>query len=793
MKNNKSPGSDGFSAEFFKFFWSDLKSFIVRAINSIYQNKKLPASQRLGIITCLPKGDKPRQYLKNWRPITLLNVFYKIISGCISLRIKSVLPYLISDTQTGFLSGRYIGENTRLLYDIMNYTEIHNIPGQVMLIDFEKAFDSVAWSFIFKVLNFFGFHSYIIEWIDILHLDIKATVLQNGFMSDHINIYRGCRQGDPVAPYIFLLCAEILSILIKNNKQIKGIVIDNKQFTISQYADDTTLFLDGSQKSLFEALNCLDQFAKISGLYINSAKTKIIWIGSKKFSKEVFHHDKWKLEWGITKFNSLGIDFSVNLQEITLINYKKQTSKVKNLLQHWSHRILTPKGRITVLKSLIIPILNHLFISLPNPQECVINSLRTEFFNFIWGSKVDRIKRDVLLQEKGKGGLEMVDLHKFIFSLKCSWIRRLILNNNPWNHILNATYNKDIAKCIVDFGDEYLEKLIKENKNKFWTDVFCALKQHTNYLHSSISSTNEFHKMLLFFNSNIRINRQSVYIKAWYDKNVKFVNDLFNANGKLMNKSDFEKKFNINNVCMLKYQGILGNIKMFMKQKKLNFENTNEVEPFIPNHLHCILKNRKGCKDIYKSFTNKTVIPTAMHRWNSTQIHDFKFDEWEQIFELTYKTTNDTLLQWLQYRTLHRILPTKHYLKKIKKIDSDICDFCGEETEDIPHLFFNCNCSQRLWSNLSDLIKAKTDINVQFTLFKVVFGEFNREMIPLNYIILVTKKYIYYTAKKKGHLHINGLQNCLNQMFQVSMFNAKKKLSLAEFQNKWQSWQGLFT
>ena len=119
MKNNKSPGSDCFTTEFYKFFWNDLKDFLVRAVNDVLTNKKLPIPQRLGIITCLPKGDKPRQYIKNWRTITLLNVFYKIISGCISKRIKSTLDILIDKTQTGFISGRYIGENTRLLYDIM--------------------------------------------------------------------------------------------------------------------------------------------------------------------------------------------------------------------------------------------------------------------------------------------------------------------------------------------------------------------------------------------------------------------------------------------------------------------------------------------------------------------------------------------------------------------------------------------------------------------------------------------------------------------------------------------------
>ena len=217
----------------------------------------------------MPKGDKPRQYLKNWRPITLLNVLYKIISGCVSLRIRSVLDDLISDTQSGFLKGRYIGENTRFIYDLMSYTELKNIPALLVLIDFEKAFDSMSWSFIYKVLNYFGFGGYIIQWIKILNTNFKATILQSGFLSKQFDIQRGCRQGDPVAPYLFILCAEILAILIKQNTDIKGIFIDNKEHKISQYADDTSFVLDGSPKSLFAALDTIDFYSSFSGLKVN--------------------------------------------------------------------------------------------------------------------------------------------------------------------------------------------------------------------------------------------------------------------------------------------------------------------------------------------------------------------------------------------------------------------------------------------------------------------------------------------------------------------------------------------
>ena len=115
MKNNKSPGSDGFTSEFFKVFWTNIGPFVVRALNDGLERGEMSVTQREGIIVCIPKGDKPREFIKNWRPISLLNVVYKIGSACISNRIKSVLPSLISEDQSGFRPNRYMGDNIRFI------------------------------------------------------------------------------------------------------------------------------------------------------------------------------------------------------------------------------------------------------------------------------------------------------------------------------------------------------------------------------------------------------------------------------------------------------------------------------------------------------------------------------------------------------------------------------------------------------------------------------------------------------------------------------------------------------
>ena len=165
MKNNKSPGIDGISADFLKIFWRKLKFFVANAINSCYCKGVLSTSMRQAIITCIPKGNKDRQLIKNWRPISLLSVIYKLASATIAERLKPFLQNIISEHQSGFIPGRCISDCTRLIYDLMFYTEKHNIPGLLMQIDFEKAFDSVSWKFLYIALESFGFDNDFIKWI----------------------------------------------------------------------------------------------------------------------------------------------------------------------------------------------------------------------------------------------------------------------------------------------------------------------------------------------------------------------------------------------------------------------------------------------------------------------------------------------------------------------------------------------------------------------------------------------------------------------------------------------------
>ena len=130
-------------------------------------------------------------------------------TACIAKRIKAILPSLINTDRTGFMKDRFIGDNIRLIYDLINHVNEHNSEGLLLSIDFEKAFDTVAWSFIDKILDFFNFKEDIKRWIKLSRTEIKSRVNVNGNVSEWFKIKRGCRQGDPLSPYIFILCAEI--------------------------------------------------------------------------------------------------------------------------------------------------------------------------------------------------------------------------------------------------------------------------------------------------------------------------------------------------------------------------------------------------------------------------------------------------------------------------------------------------------------------------------------------------------------------------------------------------------
>ena len=152
---------------------------------------------------------------------------------------------------------------------MIDYAEKQNIPGLLLFVDFEKAFDTLEWTFVVKTLSFYNFGESIKSWIKLIYTNITSSIQNNGWSSEFFQLGRGVRQGCPLSPYLFISYVEILASAFRNNDGIKGTCISETECKISQYADDTTLNLDSTDISAKHSLGLLDSFAEMSGLKVN--------------------------------------------------------------------------------------------------------------------------------------------------------------------------------------------------------------------------------------------------------------------------------------------------------------------------------------------------------------------------------------------------------------------------------------------------------------------------------------------------------------------------------------------
>ena len=170
--------------EFYKLFYDLLSNNLLACLIEAYEKQELTISQRRGIIILLPKEHGSLLDLLNRRQITLLNVDSKIAANAIAKRPETVLPRLIHPDQTGFIKGRYIGENIKLITDILDLTSKQQIPGILVALDSRKAFDSLEWPFIMETLNSFNFGSGIKQWIRTFYTNVESAVINNEYSTN---------------------------------------------------------------------------------------------------------------------------------------------------------------------------------------------------------------------------------------------------------------------------------------------------------------------------------------------------------------------------------------------------------------------------------------------------------------------------------------------------------------------------------------------------------------------------------------------------------------------------------
>ena len=682
MNNNKSPGSDGLTTEFYKLFWKDIKTPFLSSIHYSYENGKLTELQTQGIISLLPKKNKNLLVLSNWRPISLLNVDYKIISKVISNRIKKVLPSIINSSQTGFLKGRYIGENIRTIIEIIENANNNDTPGMIFFADFEKAFDSIDHSFMYKCLEKFNFGTSFIKYVKLLYNDAKSCITNNGFLSDFFKIERGVRQGCPLSPYLFICAIEFLYNYINKNEDIKGINIENNEIKYTAFADDATWFINGTKQSFDNLVKTIDDFSKMSGLNLNSSKSIILKIGSSKRNNEAWCNGQ-KFIWTIDKANTLGITFT-NDKDLTLnINFQEKITEFNKCLDRWKIHNLSLIGKITAIKTFAFPKLIYPLTVLDLPSRNTLKVIKTKTFNFLWDGKPEKIKRDTIIQSYENGGLNMIDIDLFIQTLKCSWIKRLADPNNKgnWKKLYLEKLAKlgglDFFKCNISPADS--KCLIK---NSFLTDIIYSWASITyqENIRNIVSS------QIIWNNSLIKHEGKLFCNLEWEAKGIKTIDQIYDSRLKsFLTFEAMKLKFHINNADFLKYYQILSSIprswKKYLKEEQNENPTVKLYELMAENKVtNQTLKNTQ----LQRINLNNEIKPQK--QWESIFTHI----NWKAVYSMPFRSTIDTKLRAFQYKYNMRIYPTNDFLYKCQIKDSSLCDFCNMYSETIQHLFWEC-------------------------------------------------------------------------------------------------------
>ena len=571
MQRNKSPGNDGLTKEFFVAFWEDIKGVFLNSCRTAKLKKELSTSQKQAIIKLIEKKDKDKRFIKNWRPISLLNVDYKIISKALASRVKKVLPNLISPQQTAYVENRFIGESGRLIADIIEITDVINKEGLLVTMDIEKAFDSLDHTFVISVLKKFGFGNNFVSWIETLISKQESCVINGGNTTQYFHLEREARQGDPISAYIFILALEVLSFLVRNNKDIKGLNIFDHLFLYTAYADDTTFFLE-SKESIEELVKTFTLFSSFSGLKPNISKCEICGLGPLNWV-EMAVCGMQSVDLTRDAIKILGVYFSYNINLVNQKNYCQAITNIHGILKLWRMRNLPIEGKIVVFKTLAISKLVYLALLTVIPDHITDEVTKIQK-SFIWHDSSPKIKHETLRMEFKAGGLKNVDIRFKFVSFQCSWVKKLYDDCFlEWKIIPLHLLNKCFGPSFKFHSNLHFESKLLKQFPSFYKQILMNWKK---YLIASPITPSRVLSQFIWYNSYIKIDSKAVYLNSFSTKNINFVTQLFNTDGSVKNWNILKTEYTLQNKDQFCWLQLINAIpEMWKKCIKQTSENTS--------------------------------------------------------------------------------------------------------------------------------------------------------------------------------------------------------------------------
>ncbi|PNX71762.1 cysteine-rich receptor-like protein kinase, partial [Trifolium pratense] len=474
---NKSPGPDGFNFNFLKSCWCIVKNDVMAFLKEFHENAVLPKAVTASFLTLIPKKDHP-QDLFDYRPICLIGSLYKIVSKLLANRLKTVLGKLISNCQSAFLPNRQILDGVVVLNEIIDLAKKRKDNCFLFKVDFERAYDTVNWLFLERMMIKMGFSEGWLKWMRACIFESSMSILVNGSPTEDFIVGRGLRQGDPLSPFLFLIVAEGLAGLMKRAVEIgrfKGFKVNNNiQFQILQFADDTILMGEGIWENLWTIKVLLRSFELVSGLKINFLKSKFYGVNvDTRFLDAGSSFLSCRSD--VTPFKFLGIPVGANPRRRE--TWKPVVEAMTKRLSFWNSRHLSFGGRVTLINSVLASIPLYFFSFFKAPK-CILKQLVRIQRNFLWGGGSDDkklcwVKWDQICLPKEEGGLGIKNLELFNVALLSKWKWRFLTEGEAvWSELLRFRYGH--------LPSSLLTRVLSVNGNKesiWWKDVIGTARE----------------------------------------------------------------------------------------------------------------------------------------------------------------------------------------------------------------------------------------------------------------------------------------------------------------------------
>lgn len=782
LKDEKSPGSDGIPSEFYKYFWCDLEDLYIDMLTDVNDNLELPCSLRRAIIALIfKKGDSDD--LENYRPISLTNIDYKILAGVLANRIKAVLPKIISTDQTGYMKGRFIGTNTRLIQDIISYSEKEGLEGALLMLDFRKAFDSIEHIFLFSALKRFGFGQNLIKWITILYNGAFLNVKNNGWIGKKVNMNRGIRQGCPVSGLLFIIAVEIMAAKIRQNNNIKGFRFgpDSKEHKISQYVDDSTISIS-SMHSIYHVLDTVEMFGRVAGPKLNLNKTEGIWLGPYKHVHSIFAGISFKEE----PIRCLGIYVGHSKEACCERNWMAKVKKIQASLQVWKTRNLSLIGKVLLLKTLGLSQIAYLASVVVCPDN-IIKDIERLFYNFIWNGK-DRIKRMTLIADYECGGIKMPDIRSYIEALQAVWVPKIMKSKNEtWAMLVKHVMERELGCGFEDI----IRTSVTSTKD---CPILMALPEYIRYIILSFNKCkasvgwqrkkylNSVMSSLVWGNENIKDKNKTLWYKEWIKAGFRYVKDFYDENGNFIKPENVYQRLSDKRNWICEYlilKKIINSTCKGMDTKGANYINIKPLD-----YLFHRNKAYKICnlisRTVYWFLISDKCVANYMEKvWkNRFQCDPMSRALWNNIYNRKCFQMVERKIGMFNYKLLTNALPSPIRLSKWISNIAHNCEKC-QIPDNIEHFLFDCSEIKTLWKHVGE--SANIMISYKHIIMgHAYFSERQTVYENIDNMISYVAYFVYsFKMKCKNGEHIYNEKNAILYV-QKQLCDLLKKLNIFE-------------